>query len=131
MTPRPNCIGIIVSDMTSAVAFYGRLGLEFPGDADDHRNTELVPGFELMLDTEESIKPFSPHWQRPSGSPLAALGFQFDSPAEVDAKFAELVEAGAGAVREPWDAFWGHRYASITDPDGNGIDLYAELPKEG
>ncbi|HZN75462.1 MAG TPA: VOC family protein [Micromonosporaceae bacterium] len=130
MTAKANAIGFVVSDMTAAVAFYGLLGLEFPGDAADHRNTELAPGFELMLDSEESIQPFSPRWESPSGSPRSALAFEFDTPADVDAKYAELVEAGAATLREPWDAFWGQRYASITDPDGNGIDLYAALPKD-
>ena len=29
--------------------------------------------------------------------------------------------------KEPWDAFWGQRYASVKDPDGNQIDLFAPL----
>jgi len=28
---------------------------------------------------------------------------------------------------EPWDAFWGQRYAIVRDPDGNGVDLFAPL----
>jgi hypothetical protein len=31
-------------------------------------------------------------------------------------------------LQDPWDAFWGMRYATVADPDGNGIDLYANLP---
>jgi uncharacterized glyoxalase superfamily protein PhnB len=49
----------------------------------------------------------------------------------VDAKAQELVEAGATIHLEPWDAFWGMRYASLRDPDGNAIDLYAQLPQNG
>jgi uncharacterized glyoxalase superfamily protein PhnB len=29
--------------------------------------------------------------------------------------------------KEPWDAFWGQRYAVVADPDGNHVDLYAPL----
>ncbi|WP_196453628.1 hypothetical protein [Planomonospora sp. ID82291] len=29
---------------------------------------------------------------------------------------------------EPFDAFRGMRYATVADPDGTGIDLYAALP---
>ena len=29
---------------------------------------------------------------------------------------------------EPWDAFWGQRYATVLDPDGNSVDLFAALP---
>jgi uncharacterized glyoxalase superfamily protein PhnB len=28
---------------------------------------------------------------------------------------------------EPWDAFWGQRYAVVHDPDGNGVDLFCPL----
>jgi hypothetical protein len=28
----------------------------------------------------------------------------------------------------PLDAFWRTRYATLTDPEGTGIDLYADLP---
>ena len=28
---------------------------------------------------------------------------------------------------EPMDAFWGQRYATVLDPDGNSVDLFAEL----
>jgi catechol 2,3-dioxygenase-like lactoylglutathione lyase family enzyme len=29
---------------------------------------------------------------------------------------------------EPWDAFWGMRYAVVRDPDGTPVDLFARLP---
>jgi uncharacterized glyoxalase superfamily protein PhnB len=28
---------------------------------------------------------------------------------------------------EPWDAFWGQRYALLRDPDGVEVNLYAPL----
>ncbi|MFD1052454.1 VOC family protein [Kibdelosporangium lantanae] len=50
-----------------------------------------------------------------------------DTPAEVDATYAAMVAAGYKGHREPWDAFWGMRYAVLHDPDGNGVDLHANL----
>jgi catechol 2,3-dioxygenase-like lactoylglutathione lyase family enzyme len=35
--------------------------------------------------------------------------------------------SGLHLMRQPWDAFWGMRYATVLDPDGNGIDLYCPL----
>ena len=32
--------------------------------------------------------------------------------------FAFMLEAGFEGTREPWDAFWGQRYAELVDPDG-------------
>jgi uncharacterized glyoxalase superfamily protein PhnB len=41
--------------------------------------------------------------------------------------YGELTTAGAPGYKEPWDAFWGQRYAQVKDPDGNGVDLFAAL----
>ena len=29
--------------------------------------------------------------------------------------------------KQPWNAFWGQRYAQVADPDGNLVDLFAAL----
>jgi catechol 2,3-dioxygenase-like lactoylglutathione lyase family enzyme len=128
---RIDAIGIIVSDLARAIDFYGRLGLEFPADPDPeghgHAEADLPGGLRFMLDTEESVRSFDPDWSPPEGGPRTALAFLCETPEEVDRLYAELVAAGAGGVREPWDAFWGQRYASVGDPDGNVVDLFAPL----
>ena len=53
------------------------------------------------------------------------LAFLCDSPAEVDRVHAGLVQAGYQSIHEPFDAFWGQRYATVRDPDGNAVDLFA------
>ena len=127
--PRFDAIGVIVSDLERAVDFYRRLGLEFPPDPEDgHVEAELPGGLRLMLDTEETIRSFAPEWSPPTGGPRTALAFLCESPEEVDRLYAELVEAGAEGHKEPWDAFWGQRYAEVKDPDGNLVDLFARLP---
>ena len=35
--------------------------------------------------------------------------------------------AGFTVKAPPYDAFWGQRYATVTDPDGNSVDLFAWL----
>jgi uncharacterized glyoxalase superfamily protein PhnB len=80
-----------------------------------------------MLDTEETIRSFDPDWSPPSGGQRTALAFACGTPEEVDRLYGELTAVGAGGVREPWDAFWGQRYASVGDPDGNVVDLFAPL----
>jgi catechol 2,3-dioxygenase-like lactoylglutathione lyase family enzyme len=127
MIPRCDAIGLVVADMAEAVRFYRRLGLDFPQDSEDHAEADLGGGVRLMLDTEDSIRSFTPGWTRPSGSPRAALAFRFDTPEQVDQAFRDLAGAGYRTERQPWDAFWGQRYASVLDPDGNGVDLYAPL----
>lgn len=80
-----------------------------------------------MLDTEASVLSFDPDWSPPEGDPRTALAFLCESPDDVNRLYGELVAAGAGGVRKPWDAFWGQRYASVGDPDGNVVDLFAPL----
>jgi uncharacterized glyoxalase superfamily protein PhnB len=38
-----------------------------------------------------------------------------------------LTAAGHHGKTAPWDAFWGQRYATVLDPDGNQVDLFAPL----
>jgi uncharacterized glyoxalase superfamily protein PhnB len=80
-----------------------------------------------MLDTEETIRSFDPDWQPPSGGHRVALAFRCDSPAEVDETYQRLLSAGGTGHKEPWDAFWGMRYAQVRDRDGNVVDLFADL----
>lgn len=56
-----------------------------------------------------------------------SLAFACQTPAEVDAKYAEMVSQGYDGHKEPWDAPWGMRYGVLHDPDGNAVDLYADL----
>jgi uncharacterized glyoxalase superfamily protein PhnB len=39
----------------------------------------------------------------------------------VDEIYADLASAGYTSQQEPYDAFWGARYAVIEDPDGNPV----------
>jgi uncharacterized glyoxalase superfamily protein PhnB len=131
MTPKANALGLVVADLSVSIAFYKHLGLDFgDGAASPHGHAEadLAPGFRLMLDSEASIQSFTAGWTRASGSPRSALAFQVDTAADVDHMFGVLMQAGYKGERGPWDAPWGQRYASVIDPDGNGVDLYATLP---
>jgi uncharacterized glyoxalase superfamily protein PhnB len=129
MTARFDAIGLVVVDLERSFAFYRRLGLEINVDAaaEDHAEAALPGGLRMMWDTVESIGTFDPNWRAPEGSPRIALAFACESAAEVDRLYAELTEAGYAGQREPWDAFWGQRYATVGDPDGNGVDLFAWL----
>ncbi len=123
--PQLNAIGIVCSDMRRSVAFYGQLGIEFP-EGNGHVEATLPNCVRLMLDTEEVIGSFRPDWTRAAGNQLA-LAFECASPAEVDELYARVVAAGFDGEKEPWDAFWGQRYAQLSDPDGVPVDLFATL----
>jgi catechol 2,3-dioxygenase-like lactoylglutathione lyase family enzyme len=124
-------VGVIVSDLHRAVDFYRRLGLQFPPELDPmghgHVEATLPGGLRFTIDTEASIQSFDPEWSPPSGGHRVAVAFRCGSPAEVDRVYRELTEAGGHGHREPWDAFWGQRYAQVRDPDGSVVDLFAPL----
>ena len=133
MSPSLNAIGMIVADMGKTLAFYRRLGLEIAdtADAGQHVDHTLPSGLRLMWDTPDVIRSFDPDWTPPSGGTRVSLAFECESPAAVDRLYADLVRAGYDGHKEPWDADWGHRYAVVHDPDGNGVDLFAALPASG
>src|SRR4051812_28147707 len=124
--PRLAVISIITNDMTAAVAFYEACGLLLSGGGPDEPHSEFSgAGIAVMLDTREIATAIDPDWRPPSGGHAMALAFDCGTPDEVDATFDRMVAAGAGIAKKPWDAFWGQRYAVITDPDGNPVDLFA------
>ena len=123
--PQLNALGIVSADLAESIRFYGLLGLEFP-DEEGHIETTLPNGVRFMLDSEDTMRSFRPDWTRASGNQVA-LAFECASPAEVDEVYARVVAAGFHGEKEPWDAFWGQRYAQLADPDGTPIDLFAAL----
>jgi uncharacterized glyoxalase superfamily protein PhnB len=127
MAPVLNALGIVTSDMARSLDFYRQLGLDVPDTTDEgHVNISLPNGFRLMLDSEDEIRKFRPDWTRQPGNQFS-LAVQCDNPADVDKLYSEMTGAGHQGDKEPWDAFWGQRYAQLRDPDGVPVDLYATL----
>lgn len=126
--PKLDAIGLVVADMAEAMDFYRKLGLEFTmgTEADEHVEASGPGGLRIMFDTEESVKSFS-SWEAPSGSHRMALAFLCEGSAEVDRLHLELTVAGAHSHLPPFDAPWGQRYATVLDPSGNAVDLFAPL----
>lgn len=122
-------IGLIVKDMPAALKFYRLLGLDIPPEADSEGHVEArAGGLRVAWDTHAVIRSFDPDWQPPTGQSRGmGLAFLCASPAEVDSLYARVVAAGYTGRQEPWDAFWGQRYAQVKDPDGNTVDLFAPL----
>ncbi|WP_329363767.1 VOC family protein [Streptomyces sp. NBC_00669] len=129
ITPRLDLVSLTVADMAASLAFYRRLGLELPDDADGQPHVEVVlpGGLRVAWDTVETVRSFDPGW-KPAVGARVALAFDCGSPEGVDACYGELTDAGHEGHLKPWDAFWGQRYAVVHDPDGNTVELFAALP---
>jgi uncharacterized glyoxalase superfamily protein PhnB len=129
ITPRIDLFGLVVADMAASLAFYRRLGLDLPPEADTEPHVEvtLPGGLRLAWDTVATVRSFDPDWVPATGSRVSPA-FDCGSPQGVDAVYAELADAGYEGRLKPWDAFWGQRYAIVHDPDGNGVSLFSPNP---
>lgn len=129
MTPSPQLDGlsVVVQDMAASMAFYRLCGLAVPDDADSlpHVEVPLGDGFRIMFDAQSAIASWDSGWTAPASGGRLTLAFRCASPSEVDAVHDALVASGYAVHLAPFDAFWGQRYASMVDPDGTTVDLYA------
>ena len=62
----------------------------------------------------------------PAGALSLQLAFRV-APAEVHVCAAALKAAGVALVHEPTDHAFGHRTVFFRDPDGNVLEVYAEI----
>jgi uncharacterized glyoxalase superfamily protein PhnB len=120
-------IEMVPSDLHRSLEFYRLLGLAVPDSDEPHVEVELPGGNKLAFDTEDVIAGMHPGWSAPTSAGRLAIAFGLGSPAGVDALFTRLTDAGHPGVLPPFDAPWGQRYASLTDPDGTTVDLFAAL----
>jgi catechol 2,3-dioxygenase-like lactoylglutathione lyase family enzyme len=115
-------INLVVGDMDASLAFYRRLGVDLPEYEpkwDAHHRSANSGGLDFDLDST----PMAKEWNEGSRGPACVIGFRLPSSEAVDALYAELTGAGYRSQQQPYNAFWGARYAVIEDPDGNAVGL--------
>lgn len=128
MQPSLRQVNLVARDMAATLAFYRRLGLEAPDevwspDGTPHHVAIPTPdGLQLELDSHELTRGYDPAWEDTGPNPNF-LVFTLPSREAVDETYADLTGAGHPGHLDPWDAFWGARYAIVDDPDGNHIGL--------
>ena len=119
---------VFASDLARSLGFYRLLGLPVPEQPyPEHVAIELPGGNTLSFDTDETIAGMHPGWAPPNSPGRLALAFGVGSPTEVDTLFETVTNAGHPGPLKPYDAPWGMRYATVADPDGNWVDLFAPL----
>jgi len=128
--PVPAQFNLVTKNMEATVAFYQRLGLTIPDTVPDfqehHRSVEAPGGMAMDLD---SVK-FARHWDRGWAGGMGVLNFTVATRKRVDEIYADLVGAGYQSQQQPYDAFWGARYAVVQDPDGNAVGLMGPIDDE-
>jgi catechol 2,3-dioxygenase-like lactoylglutathione lyase family enzyme len=124
-------LNLIVTNIDAARAFYARLGLAFEDGGDPvwaEQHVSAVHTDDLPLDVDLDGTAFARAWNAgwPGGCGVV-LGFKVDRRDEVDSLVEELAADGVLIQQPPYDAFWGARYAVVSDPDGNSVGIMSPI----
>ena len=118
-------VGLIVHDMSAALEFYRRLGLDIPQGA------EGEPFVQLQMESGVTIfwdaffaKRHYPDMKPAAGGSRVMLEFFLEDEKAVDAKYEELLGYGYRGPMKPEQTV-GPYAAMVEDPDGNVVLLTA------
>lgn len=110
---------LAVSDLTVSRAFYQKLGFqEAAGGNDTIAFYKMHGAFFSLYSRDALTKDIGmPIHGRATGN--ITLSTNYTSRAEVDSAFATAINAGAVAITEPAEVFWGGYSGNYADPDGH------------
>jgi predicted enzyme related to lactoylglutathione lyase len=120
-------VAVSATDLGRARTFYELLGFRFPstGTDDPHLEAEDDSGVRLMIDDAGFMTDL--YGEPPRPGTVAGFAMLAESPAAVDETVSRVRSAGHAVVKEPYDAPWGQRYATVADPDGYRVDVFCPL----
>jgi uncharacterized glyoxalase superfamily protein PhnB len=119
-------VNLVVRDVEAARAFYATLGVDFGDQRDPVWSLHHVSGVPQpgAVDIDLDSVSFAAQWDEGwPGGPGVVLGFKVDTRHAVDDLVTALSADGAAVQQPPYDAFWGARYAVVTDPEGNAVGI--------
>ncbi len=114
---------ILCEDLERMKAFYRDL-FAFPVDSESDTSLALRAG-SLLLGLRKRTRGYDGSGVR-AALPGVQLAFLV-SPAEVDLCYKQLVEKGVEILEPPTDQPRGHRTVYFADPEGNMLEVYAEV----
>ena len=114
---------VLCDDLARMKAFYRDL-FAFPVDSESETSLALRAG-SMLLGLRQRTRDYDGHGVRPE-VPGVQLAFRV-APAEVDQCYQQLVAKGVTIVDPPTDQPRGHRTVYFTDPEGNILEVYAEI----
>ena len=120
-------VGIVTKNMEQAIKFYETLGFTAQGTSNDDYVELNNKGVRISLNTSKMVSGIYGYDPDKVGDKIE-LAFLCDSPKEVDELHNKIVKSGYESFKEPWDAFWGQRYAIVKDIDGHLLSIFSNLP---
>ena len=119
--PRFTMVVLLIEDLPRSLAFYRRLGVEFPRDAEQRVDVQVPIGDSHQLVLTTSFVQVDTEREPPRGGSRVMLEFFVDGNEAVDAKYAELIGAGYRGRRAPFTTYFGAYMCLVDDPDGNTV----------
>lgn len=123
--PRFTMIVLLVDDLARSLAFYRRLGMEFPPDADERTDLGVDMGDGRTIIWSTTFVENDLEREEPRGGSRIMLEFFVDDSQSVDALFAELTDAGYRGRRAPFVTSFDAYMCMVDDPDGNTVLITA------
>ncbi len=115
-------VNFIVTDLERAKEFWALLGWQ---STPRHPNAAVLSfpnGMNLVLHEPEFARLWDPAYAGPNAG-STVVDVNLSSREAVDETHACVVAAGHTSSVDPWDTFFGARYAIVCDPDGHRIGL--------
>ena len=123
--PRFTMVVLLIENLARSLAFYRRLGIEFPPDADERTDVGVDIGDGRTIIWTTTFAQYDHEREAPRGSSRVMLEFFVDGNDAVDALFAELTAVGHNGRRAPFLADFDAYMCMVDDPDGNTILITA------
>jgi PhnB protein len=119
---------LICKGAADAIEFYKKafgakeiMRMPMPGGKLGHAEIKIGDSHIMLADENPESGIYAP--QHYGGTPVSILLYV----EKVDAVFNQAVSAGAKAIRQPQDMFYGDRTSSITDPFGHSWYIHTHV----
>src|SRR5215216_6239599 len=120
---RFNGICLVTQDVAELRSFYMAI-LEVKAEGDDTFTTLSIKGAALSIFTEKGMERMAPGSMQNSGCGRYTLEFEVE---DVDKEYERLKSTGVNFVKVPTTQSWGRRSVWFRDPDGNILNLFANV----
>jgi catechol 2,3-dioxygenase-like lactoylglutathione lyase family enzyme len=126
----PTGLNLVCADVDATMAFYREAGVDLGGDDNVWRTATgahhvNAPSWRaevgLEFDSTALAEVYNAGYAAAPSPGGVLVGFRVPTREAVDEVHARLTAAGHASRQEPFDAFWGARFAVVADPDGRDV----------